>query len=114
MGVDLDVGALAAAARNGQRGPVRWARADAAALPVATGSVQRVLLNPPWGRVVEPAGLLACRPDLLGREIRRVLEPGGTAVVLVPESHGAPAGFRVERRIPVALAGARLVVLVLR
>ena len=114
MGVDLDAGALAAAARNGHCARVRWARADAAALPVATGSVQRVLLNPPWGRVVEPAGLLARRPDLLGREVRRVLEPGGTAVVLVPESHGAPAGFRVDRRIPVALAGARLVVLVLR
>ncbi|GAA1199825.1 hypothetical protein GCM10009608_38670 [Pseudonocardia alaniniphila] len=113
MGVDLDAGALAAAARNGKRTPVRWARADAAALPVATGSVRRVLLNPPWGRVVEPSGRLARRPDLLSREIRRVLEPDGTAVVLIPEGSAAPAGFRVNRRIPVALAGARLVVLVL-
>ncbi|MFD1518834.1 TRM11 family SAM-dependent methyltransferase [Pseudonocardia yunnanensis] len=113
MGVDLDAGALTAAARNGEGTPVRWARADAAALPVATASVKRVLLNPPWGRVVEPSGLLARRPDLLGREIRRVLEPGGTAVVLIPEGHATPADFQVARRIPVALAGTHLVVLVL-
>jgi tRNA (guanine6-N2)-methyltransferase len=113
MGVDLDAGALAAAVRNGQSAPVRWARADAASLPVATGAVQPVLLNPPWGRVVEPSGPLARRPDLLAREVRRVPAPGGTAVVVVPEGHAAPAGFRVDRRLPVALSGSRLVVLVL-
>jgi tRNA (guanine6-N2)-methyltransferase len=114
IGIDHDPAALTAAAHNGRRTSVRWARADGGALPVATGSVRRVLLNPPWGRLVEASGLLAHTPDLLGQEVRRVLEPGGSAVLLVPEDGGAPPGFRVERAVPVALSGARLVVLVLR
>lgn len=113
LGVDFDPAALAAAARNGAGSGVRFARGDAGALPVPTGSVRRVLLNPPWGRQVRPAGLLAAAPGRLGTEIRRVLEPGGTAVLLAPDDGWAPPGFDIARRIPVALAGARLVVLVL-
>ncbi|WP_433557524.1 methyltransferase domain-containing protein [Pseudonocardia xinjiangensis] len=113
-GMDVDPAALAASTHNGRGASVRWARADAGALPVATAGVRRVLLNPPWGRLVERAGLLARSPGLLGQEVRRVLEPGGTAVLLVPESRPAPSEFSVERRIPVALAGSRLAVLVLR
>jgi 23S rRNA G2445 N2-methylase RlmL len=113
FGADLDPAAVAAAARNGRAAGVRWLRADAGALPVAAGSVRCALLNPPWGRRVAPAGTLARRPELLGREVRRVLAPGATAVALVPDVPGAGVpGLRVRRRIPVALAGARLVVLV--
>jgi tRNA (guanine6-N2)-methyltransferase len=112
LGADLDPVAVAASARNGRGSAVRWLRADAGALPVAAGSVRRVLLNPPWGRRVEPAGMLARRPDQLGREVRRVLAPGGSAVALVPDGAGV-AGLRVERRVPVALAGSRLAILVL-
>lgn len=114
LGVDLDPVALAASARNGAGTPARWARADAGALPVAAGSVQRVLLNPPWSRRVAPSGLLARDPGRLEAEVRRVLQVGGTAVLLGPEDSGAPAGFHVERQLPVALAGTRLTVLVLR
>jgi len=114
VGADLDPVAVAAATRNGRGSGVRWLRADAGALPVADGSVRRVLLNPPWGRRVAPAGLLAGRPGRLGREVRRVLGPGGTVVALVPEGV-APGvdGVEVRRRIPVALAGSRLVLWVL-
>jgi tRNA (guanine6-N2)-methyltransferase len=115
LGVDHDPAALAAAARNGRGRGIGWVRADAGALPLAAGSVSRVLLNPPWGRRVAPAGLLGRRPELLGREVRRVLAPGGTAVVLVPDgADPVLPGLRVERRLPVALAGSRLVLLVLR
>jgi 23S rRNA G2445 N2-methylase RlmL len=113
VGIDHDRAAVAAAARNGGHTAVRWIRADAGALPVADGSADRVLLNPPWGRSVAPAGRLAGRPDLLGRELRRVLAPGGTAVLLVPDGTAAPPDLRVRRRIPVALAGSRLAVVVL-
>ncbi|WP_308216085.1 TRM11 family SAM-dependent methyltransferase [Pseudonocardia humida] len=115
VGADLDPAAVAASVRNGRASGVRWLRADAGALPVADGSVRRVLLNPPWGRRVAPAGVLARRPGRLGREVRRVLGPGGTAVALVPDG-AAPevAGLRVERRVPVALAGSRLALLLLR
>ncbi len=113
VGVDRDPAAVAAAQRNGDAA-AGWIRADAGALPIGTGAVHRVLLNPPWGRSVARSGMLARRPGLLAREVRRVLAPGGTAVLLVPDGDPTPAGFRVERRVPVALAGTRLVVLVLR
>jgi hypothetical protein len=58
--------------------------------------------------------VLARRPGRLGREIRRVLRPGGSVVALVPDGNAAGVpGLRVQRRLPVALAGSRLTVLVL-
>jgi hypothetical protein len=43
-----------------------------------------------------------------------VLAPGGSVVALVPDGDAAGVpGLRVRRRLPVALAGSRLAVLVL-
>lgn len=42
-----------------------------------------------------------------------MLAPGATVALLVPDGTAAPPDLRVRRRIPVALAGSRLAVLVL-
>ncbi|MER7503429.1 RNA methyltransferase [Nonomuraea pusilla] len=91
--------------------------ADAGRLPLARGSVDRVLVNPPWGRQAPPRGLLARDAGRLWREVRGVLAPDGLAVALV---HGtaetgtqAPAGFRVVRAMRISLSGLHPELLVL-
>src|SRR5690606_2902653 len=65
---------------------VEWVAGDAGSVPLEEGSVDRVLVNPPWGRQVPPAGVLAGRPDRLWREGRRGLGPEGVGV-------GGPCGL---------------------
>ncbi|MEV4309386.1 RNA methyltransferase [Nonomuraea sp. NPDC049624] len=127
VGFDRDPAAVAAAAANARAalppdgtGPFRWGLADAGRLPVADGSVRRVLVNPPWGRQVPPRGLLGPGLDPLWREVRRVLEPGGLAVALLHDdpgtgatTAGAPDGFAVEETVPVSLSGRHPVITVL-
>ena len=117
LGLDADASAVAAAARNGRGARVAWGRADAGALPVAAGSIHRVLLNPPWERQVRARGSLAAHPDLLWREVRRVLAPDGLVVALLPDHDHGPggaAGFAVRRELPLSLFGAHPVLVVLR
>ncbi|MEU1719987.1 methyltransferase domain-containing protein [Nonomuraea sp. NPDC005692] len=126
-GFDRDPAAVAAAAANARAAlppddpdPFRWGLADAGRLPVADGSVRRVLVNPPWGRQVPPRGLLGPGLEALWREVRRVLEPGGLAVALLHDDPGAggtpggaPAGFAVEQAVRVSLSGRHPVIAVL-
>nr|BFE48475.1 hypothetical protein GCM10017745_19020 [Saccharothrix mutabilis subsp. capreolus] len=79
---------------------VGWVVGDAGRLPVAGGSVELVVGNPPWGRQVAVRG----SADRFWREVRRVLVPGGRAVLLVHDAdlRGVPV---VDRR-PVSLFGA--------
>ncbi|MCF6522484.1 methyltransferase domain-containing protein [Streptomyces sp. JJ36] len=88
-GCDLAPEALRAARANaaGCRA-VRFRRADAGELPLPRHSADRVLCNPPWGGQVDPRGLLARGPARWWAELRRVLVPGGTAVVLLPDADG--------------------------
>ncbi|GAB4005988.1 hypothetical protein GCM10029992_55410 [Glycomyces albus] len=73
-GTDRDPRALEAADRNGGgRSEITWRRADATALPFATGSIDRVVTNPAWGRQVRADTPLRA----LLKEWRRVLAPGG-------------------------------------
>lgn len=83
-GYDLDPRALAAARANTAGMPsVRLERADAARLPLADGSADVVLANPPWGEQVAARGRVAARPGAWWAELRRVLR--GRAVVLLPD-----------------------------
>ncbi|MEU8248812.1 methyltransferase domain-containing protein [Nonomuraea sp. NPDC048916] len=127
LGVDRDPLALDIAAANAGRaaswasglpGPFAWALGDAGRLPVPDGGVDRVLVNPPWGRQVAPAGSLARDAGLLWRETHRVLADDGIAVALLhegaPGATGVPPGFDVERTLEVSLAGRHPVIAVLR
>lgn len=115
LGVDVEPAAIAAAVANtptaesatagpAAGGPVSgrvgWAVGDAGRLPVASGSVDLVVGNPPWGRQVAVVGEV----ERFWGEVRRVLVPGGRAVLLVHDAdlRGLPV---VDRR-PVSLFGA--------
>ncbi|MEV4013092.1 RNA methyltransferase [Nonomuraea angiospora] len=89
-----------------------WGVADGGRIPVAGGSVDRVLVNPPWGRQVPPRGLLARDLGPLWREVRRVLAGDGLAVALVHD--GIPRGFVLEEAVRVSLSGQHPVIAVLR
>jgi tRNA (guanine6-N2)-methyltransferase len=86
-GGDLDFGAVRAAAANLRHlGPALLARWDARRLPLAEGSVDRLVSNPPFGKQLG-------RPEEIGplyrdavAEWHRVLRPGGRAVLLVGEA----------------------------
>ncbi len=112
FGSDADPVAVAASVVNGRGAGVTWSVADAGALPLRDGAVDRVVVNPPWARQVGPRGQLAADPDRLWREARRVLAPGGRIVALLPDPH-PPAGLVAERALPVSLFGTHPVITVL-
>lgn len=91
-----------------------WGVADAGRMPVADGSVDRVLVNPPWGLQVPPAGLLARDPGRLWRQVRRVLAGDGLVVALLHGMTEDPTGFASVRRVEVSLSGRHPVIAVLR
>jgi 23S rRNA G2445 N2-methylase RlmL len=98
--------AALSAARVDRRGGVGWQRHDSAALPYLSGSVDRIVTNPPWGvRVAEVRTFSA-----LLREWRRVIRPDGRLVCLADPDQlsafdGRDAGWRVMRTLPISLSG---------
>lgn len=109
---DADPAAVGACVTNGRGTAVTWSVADAGALPLRDGSVDRIVVNPPWARQVVPRGRLAATPERLWREARRVLAPGGRIVALLP-TPGRPAGLVMRRRLPITLSGANAVLSVM-
>ncbi|MEU7859799.1 RNA methyltransferase [Nonomuraea sp. NPDC049141] len=94
-------------------GGIAWGVADAGRIPLPGGSVDRVLVNPPWDRQVAPTGRLRRDPARLWREIHRVLTVGGIVVALLPKPW-QPPGFKVNRMVHLTLSGRHPVIAVLR
>jgi tRNA (guanine6-N2)-methyltransferase len=109
VGFDIEAGAIAAARANARQADadVRFAVANAARLPLADGSVDRVVLNPPWGRAVRAAGGL--RRGALWAALGRVLADGGRLVALLPADGDLPRGPDVIANVRVSGAEAVIV-----
>jgi SAM-dependent methyltransferase len=73
VGVDLSEKLLEAARRLSTDARIEWCRASADALPMADGTADVVILHTLLSHVPDPAAVLA--------EVRRVLKPGGRAVI---------------------------------
>jgi tRNA (guanine6-N2)-methyltransferase len=111
LGGDVDAGAARAASVNLRRiAPAVLARWDAAHLPLASASVDRILSNPPFGKKLGTPEEIGPLYGRMLREYDRVLKPGGRAVLLVgdPGKLNAAAhavGWRSQRQATVRILG---------
>jgi tRNA (guanine6-N2)-methyltransferase len=83
-GGDFDTAAVSAARMNLRAAGIAtnvnaW---DARALPIADGSVERIVSNLPWGRQIPISGSLALFYRNVCADMRRVLAPGGRIALL--------------------------------
>jgi 23S rRNA G2445 N2-methylase RlmL len=113
LGGDIDVRALRAARGNLQRhGATPLVCWSADRLPLADSSIDSILSNPPFGKQLErPEGVRAFYTRLV-RELDRVLQRNGQAVLLVSDFTALKdAAFQVEwklvRQFPLRILGQR-------
>jgi len=111
LGGDLEMAALRAAAHNLRRlGHTVLARWDARALPLADGSVDRIVCNLPFGRqLLRPQEIGPLYVEVL-RDCNRVLRPRGRAVLLVADSQALKQAatavqWKPERQFRVRILG---------
>lgn len=86
-GLDISAPAVAGAAANGRAAGVAasWLVGDAGNLPVAAGSVHRVVSNAPWHRQVALEGAAAGDARRCWSELARVAAPGARMVLLLDD-----------------------------
>jgi tRNA (guanine6-N2)-methyltransferase len=119
LGMDRDPEAVGVAAGNTtETDRVAWAVADAGRIPLPARGVDRILVNPPWQRQVQAAGLLKGDESMLWRELRRVLTDDGCVVALLYDlptqlALAAAAGLQIRQTIEVSLFGTHPVIGVL-
>jgi tRNA (guanine6-N2)-methyltransferase len=120
LGGDISTNALHAAVTNlrrlGQTLLLRW---DAARLPVASRSVDRILSNPPFGKQLSTPEEVGPMYQRVLPEYDRVLKPGGRAVLLASEQElldeaAVEAGWKRERVVRVRVLGQPAVISVWR
>ncbi|NLE99971.1 MAG: methyltransferase domain-containing protein [Anaerolineales bacterium] len=112
FGGDLQAERTQASQRNlvGLGRPVTVFTWDACRLPLATGSVDKVSVNPPFGKQLgSPLEVAELYPCFFG-ELARVLRPGGRATVLSSEFELVKDVLRRERSLQI-LTGYSIAVL---
>ncbi|MGH2355083.1 MAG: methyltransferase domain-containing protein [Chloroflexota bacterium] len=120
LGGDLAPEALAAARANLPADPrLTLARWDARRLPLAAGSVDKVVSNLPFGRQVLAANEIAGLYRGLAAEVGRVLAPGGHALLLTDQMEALTraaeaAGLRSQAVLSLSLKGRHPQVILLR
>jgi 23S rRNA G2445 N2-methylase RlmL len=108
LGGDIDPVAIAAATVNSHLAGVKTGRNrwDARDLPFATGSVDRVVTNLPWGRQVKIGENLAGFYQKVCAEIARVLAPDGRVVLITNSPHWVTfPDLLVEPQFEISLFG---------
>lgn len=84
LGGDVEFAAVRSAAANLRKiGGAHLTRWDALQLPLETGSVDRVVSNPPFGKQLSDPEAIGPLYQGVVREYDRILRPGGRAVLLV-------------------------------
>lgn len=98
IGGDIDPNAMFVTSQNLEKvGRADLARWDATSLPLASGSVDRVVSNPPFGKQLASPEEIGPLYIAAAREWDRVLKPGGRAVLLVMEYDALRAPLRARR-----------------
>jgi tRNA (guanine6-N2)-methyltransferase len=109
VGFDLDPTALSVAASNAARAAVdvTLLRCDSARLPVAAGSADAILANPPWGIQVRAGGQLSGRRSWA--RLLRSLRPGGALAVVDDQAETGTylsrCGLDLAADLPISLHG---------
>ncbi len=119
-GGDLAADALDAARANQAAAGVAVAfeHWDARAMPLASGEVDGVVCNLPWGRQVPVEANIEDVYAACIKEMARILRPGGRAVLLTNlqqllRDSALAAGLQVEREVEISLSGQTPVITVL-
>jgi 23S rRNA G2445 N2-methylase RlmL len=101
VGGDVDPNAVFVAGQNLPNvGPADLARWDAAVLPLASESVDRIVTNPPFGKQLASPDLVPPLYAAAAAEWDRVLRPGGRGVFLVMEQDALRVPLRAHRWRP--------------
>jgi tRNA (guanine6-N2)-methyltransferase len=109
---DIRGEAVAMARRNAQSAHVAitWSEWDARTLPLATGSVTRIVTNLPFGKQMSSPDELAALYNALAEEFRRVLVPDGLLVTLTSadqlwEKTLRAHGWRIVKKVVLVILG---------
>lgn len=116
-GVDIDSESIQKAISIAETAnkDIQFIVGDAGQLPFAAGEVDRIISNPPWGRVV---GVRGSAKHSFFEELKRVSAAGGRLVLLMDaaDEHQTAieqTGFTLLERTPVSLFGSWPEILVL-
>jgi tRNA (guanine6-N2)-methyltransferase len=111
LGGDNDMNAIRAAGANLRRvGPAVLAQWNTARLPLSSGSIDRIISNPPFGKQLASPEEIGPLYRTLARECDRVLKFGGRAVFLVSEMDALrdalrPLKWQPQRQLRVVVLG---------